>query len=342
MSLEQSFSRSWYSAWGWTWLLAPLLLLSVPIVHHKRKKFITQRSAVSYQSSLPIIVVGNITVGGTGKSPMVIALVDWLKQQGYSPGIVTRGHKRESDEPLLVSAISKVTEVGDEPLMLFRRTNCPVAVSAKRVQAIKALENLANVDVVVSDDGLQHYAMDRDIEIAMVDAKRGVGNGMLLPVGPLREPASRLNQVDYIFVVGDQPKLTIPQHYSHGKLRLSHLIRVGNSSCSLPLTSLADKDWTVVAGIGNPKRFMDSLVEHGLSELASSRFFADHHHYNRSDLPAKGAVIMTEKDAVKVEGFANSEDDWWCVAAELELPSELTCRLGEHLKEVITQKKIEL
>lgn len=339
MSLEQSLSRSWYGSYGWTWALAPLLLLTVPVVKCKRQNYLAHRLSSSYQSALPVIIVGNITVGGTGKSPMVIALADWLKRQGYSPGIVTRGHKRSSDEVMLVSQSSSAADVGDEPLMLFRRAGCPVAVSAKRVQAIQALEQLEYVDVIISDDGLQHYAMDRDIEIVMVDAKRGLGNNMLLPVGPLREPASRLNHADYIFTIGDQPKLDILPHYYYGKLALNRLVHVKDKDRTRALTDLESRSWTVVAGIGNPARFLDSLVSYGLPHNSPSHFFSDHHHFLHSDLAPFKTIIMTEKDAVKVEGFASSEDDWWYVAAELELPLELTCQLDEQIKQVIKQKK---
>ncbi|WP_067100614.1 tetraacyldisaccharide 4'-kinase [Marinomonas atlantica] len=339
MSLEQSLTRSWYGSYGWTWALTPLLLLTVPVIQCKRKKYLAQRLSISYQSKLPVIIVGNITVGGTGKSPMVIALADWLKQQGYSPGIVTRGHKRSSDEVMLVGHSSSAADVGDEPLMLFRRSDCPVAVSTKRVQAIQALERLEHVDVIISDDGLQHYAMDRNIEIVMVDAKRGLGNNMLLPVGPLREPASRLNHADYIFSIGDEPKLDITQHYFHGKLALNRLVHIKDKARTRPLTDLGCKSWTVVAGIGNPARFLETLEGYGLPHNSTNHFFSDHHHFMRSDLLPFESVIMTEKDAVKVEGFANSEDDWWFVAAELELPLEFTRQLDEQIKQVIKQKK---
>lgn len=337
MSLERSLSRSWYSKCGWTWCLAPLLLLTAPIVRNKRQKFLSK--CHGYQSALPVIVVGNITVGGTGKSPMVIALVAMLKQMGYRPGIVTRGHKRESSQPVIVEANSSASEVGDEPLMLYRRTQCPVAVSAKRAEAIQALELGASVDIIVSDDGLQHYAMDRDLEIVMVDAQRGLGNGMLLPVGPLREPAARLDEADFIFAIGNAAPVTTSTPRYHGSLQLGCLVHLADVSQTLPLSALADRDWLVVAGIGNPDRFLVSLEANGLHQQTETRFFADHHAYQRADLNTSRAVLMTEKDAVKVESFAQADDDWWYVAAELNLPEEFVRAFGARLKEVIQQKK---
>lgn len=338
MSLERSISRSWYRKLGWTWCLAPLLLLTTPIVRNKRQQFLRQRQNQSYQSKLPVIVVGNITVGGTGKSPMVIALANFLKQQGYRPGIVTRGHKRESSQPVIVAQHSQASEVGDEPLMLYRRTQCPVAVSSKRAQAIQTLEAQTAVDIIISDDGLQHYAMDRDIEIAMVDAQRGLGNGMLLPVGPLREPASRLDDVDFVFAIGKPPSVTTSTECYHGGLRLANIEHLADANKTLPLAELAKRDWLVVAGIGNPDRFMATLQAKGLPQSAETRFFADHHAYQREDLSSKHSVLMTEKDAVKVESFATASDDWWYVAAQLELPKEFISAFSARLKEVIQQK----
>lgn len=339
MSLERSISRSWYGKWGWTWCLAPLLLLSSPIIRNKRQQFLSRRLQISYQSRLPVIVVGNITVGGTGKSPMVIAVATLLKQMGYRPGIVTRGHKRTSSQPVIVAKCSCAAEVGDEPLMLYRRTQCPVAVSSKRAEAIQTLESHSDVDVIISDDGLQHYPMDRDIEIIMVDAQRGLGNGMLLPVGPLREPSSRLDDADFVFAIGNPAPVNTSTPCFHGELRLANLIHLAEHAKALPVEQLASKDWLVVAGIGNPDRFLASLEANGLHRPIETRFFADHHTYQREDLPISRSVLMTEKDAVKVESFAKADDDWWYLEAELELPEEFVRAFSVRLKEVIQQKK---
>jgi tetraacyldisaccharide 4'-kinase len=339
VSLEASLAKSWYRRkGGWTWCLAPLLLLTKPVVDRKRKRFLEQRIATSYQSKLPLIVVGNITVGGTGKSPMVIALAKLLTSWGYKPGIVTRGHKRESNIPVLVSKESKASQVGDEPLMLFRRTQCPVAVSSARVEAVKALESLPDVNVIISDDGLQHYKMDRDLEIVMVDAKRGLGNKQLLPVGPLREPPQRLLESDYVFSIGEMPDIPNVKHQYFGELSLGDLSHVFDKERALKKANLSQHQWTVVAAIGNPERFLASLYDSGLSKDSKRAFFSDHYHFQRTDITGLGKVIMTEKDAVKVESFASATDDWWYVSAELDLPEAFKLSLSSKLTQAIQQK----
>lgn len=339
MSFEQSLTKSWYRKCGWTWGLTPFLLLTAPIVHAKRKAFLKHRDTASYRSKLPVIVVGNITVGGTGKSPMVIALCSYLKEQGYRPGIVTRGHKRELDTALLVTPQSTASEVGDEPLMLARRTGCPVSVANKRVLAIRALENDSDVDVIISDDGMQHYAMDRDIEIIMVDAKRGLGNGQLLPVGPLREPVSRIDAADCVFSLNALPALVTKQPMFTGTMELTQLKHVIDDRQQV-LSALAHDGWHVVAGVGNPERFMETLKGLGLSDQSHTTFFSDHHQFKRDDIAGFEKVIMTEKDAVKVEAFAQSQDDWWYVVAELSLPENFKQFVLGRLAQVTELKSL--
>ncbi|MBM6549988.1 tetraacyldisaccharide 4'-kinase [Marinomonas ostreistagni] len=339
MSLEKRFTDAWYQPFGWTWGLAPLLLLSNSYVKRKRRQYLHHRQTQSYQASVPVIVVGNISVGGTGKSPMVLALVELLKLHGFSPGIVTRGHKRQQQDAVLVTPTDEALAVGDEPLMLSRRASCPVAVAPKRVEAIKLLENTQQVDVIISDDGLQHYAMDRDIEIVMVDAQRGLGNRQLLPVGPLREPAERLEEVDFAFAIGEQFPLKLATPSFCAPLELSELRKVADSQQTMPLQILAQPSWQVVAGIGNPQRFLQSLKQHGLSPDAEQLLYSDHHDYTRSDLSDAKRVVMTEKDAVKVEAFAKPEDDWWFVAAKLPLPDSFTAPLIEKLHTIVKKKQ---
>ena len=337
MSLETCFTRSWYRARGWTWGLAPLLLLTTPYAKHKRRQFLAQRDQ-RYQSKCPVIVVGNISIGGTGKSPMVLALADYVRTLGYHPGIVTRGHKRQSDAPQLVSDQSSALEVGDEPLMLARRAHCPVAVATKRIDALKLLEQTGQVDVIISDDGMQHYAMNRDIEVVMVDAERALGNQQLLPVGPLREPVERLLEVDYAFAIGARFPLTLPIDTFCAPLEISELRSVTDPSRTLPLTALHTLNWTLVTGIGNPERFWQTLRDLGLDENTPQCLFADHHQFARHELPSHARIIMTEKDAVKIEAFAKPEDDWWYVAAKLELPTEFTNSLRLKLNSIVKQK----
>ncbi|MFD1384027.1 tetraacyldisaccharide 4'-kinase [Rhodanobacter aciditrophus] len=341
MSLETHITRSWYKKLGWTWALAPLLLISAPVIYGKRRKFLRHPEA-SYQASIPVVIVGNITVGGTGKSPMVIALAQHIKNMGLRPGIVSRGHKREGQGVVLVTANSAAKEVGDEPLMLHRRAQCPVAVCANRVEAVKALESSRQVDVIISDDGLQHYQMGRDVEIAMIDAKRQLGNGALLPVGPLREPSSRLASVDFCFSIGAISGANNGLGVVHeGKLEIASLVSL-NQGHTMPLDALQkDLDWLVLAGIGNPERFVSSLEACGLARGTQTLFFPDHHEYQLDDLPKDRKIIMTEKDAVKIEPFATSLDDWWYVTVDLELPESFTTEFTKKIEHILSEKSYE-
>ncbi|MBJ7549441.1 tetraacyldisaccharide 4'-kinase [Marinomonas ostreistagni] len=334
MSLENALTKSWYRRLGWTWVLCPLLFITAPIVFSKRRTFLKHRNTQAYRSRYPVIVVGNITVGGTGKSPMVIALCSFLKSKGWNPGVITRGHKRETNAAVLVSEASSALEVGDEPLMLARRTGCPISVSSNRALAIKMLEELDNVDIIISDDGLQHYAIDRDIEIVMVDSQRGLGNKQLLPVGPLREPAHRLSEVDCVFSINQLPLVNCSAPVFSGPIKLTQIRHIKEHQKFSPLTSLHSGAWHVVAGIGNPSRFWDALLEFGLSKASKFTYFSDHHQFKREDLPDSERVIMTEKDAVKVEAFAKSSDEWWYASAELLLP--------ENFKQFITRRLSQL
>ncbi|RDL45893.1 tetraacyldisaccharide 4'-kinase [Marinomonas piezotolerans] len=336
MSIETLVTQSWYRKLGWTWLLAPLLLLTAPFVYLKRHRYLRKKHTV-YRSTLPVIVVGNITIGGTGKSPMVIALAKKLVEMGFKPGIVSRGHKRQATGTTIVTTDSNSSEVGDEPLMLYRRTGCPVAVCEQRVEAIRALESSNAVDIIISDDGLQHYRMERDIEIVMIDAQRKLGNKMLLPVGPLREWPSRLKSVDFCFSIGEIKEASLPCSVTRGLLELASIKSV-NGLTALPLDSLKQDEWVVVAGIGNPSRFKKSLIAHGLPNATKHLFFPDHHAYTRNDMPSNRRVIMTEKDAVKVEQFALESDNWWYSEVGLMLPKEFQAKFEAKLKRILSEK----
>ena len=250
-----------------------------------------------------MIVVGNISVGGTGKTPLTVWLVEELKARGWQPGIVSRGYGGDSEVyPMLVTADSSPSQVGDEPVLLARRTGCPLVVDPQRVCAAQTLIEDHKVDIIVSDDGLQHYALARDVEIVVIDAQRRCGNGMLLPAGPLREGRSRLQQVDAVLINGaDDAETGFTLSYDE----ISNL-RTGEKR------SLRDLQGTVlhaVAGIGNPERFFSNLEDAGLS--IERHAFPDHHSYFVDDISyADGQpVLMTEKDAVKCRSFA--DDSHW-------------------------------
>ncbi len=263
---------------------------------------------------VPVIVIGNITVGGTGKTPLVIWLAEKLKKFGYSVGIVSRGYGVKLTAPCFVTKGQKASKVGDESLLIAERTNCPVVIYSKRVKAVQALLDKYDCDIVISDDGLQHYAMDRDIEVAVIDGERQLGNGFCLPAGPLREPVSRLKEVD--FVVQNNGCKNEENYTMH--LKPQPLTSVVNLTYCLDLDKLSGQIVHAVAGIGNPNRFFQTLRELGLQFIEHS--FPDHYDYKYSDIDfgQNEIVIMTEKDAVKCRNFADDRHWFLPVSAEMD------------------------
>ena len=261
----------------------------------------------------PLVVVGNLTVGGSGKTPCVIALAAALAARGWHPAILSRGYGgRGCIEP--VTTRSRAEEVGDEPLLIARRTGLPVWVGPDRLAAAHALLDAhPEVDVLLSDDGLQRSALPRDVEIAVIDARRGLGNRRLLPAGPLREPLSRLNRVDQVWLCGDGP---VPAGLARDPSRVALVLatvaqRLASPRENRPLLSFAARDAVAVAGIADPERFFAMLRAAGID--ATPQAWPDHHPFRFSDLaPLRGrTVLMTQKDAVKCETFA--APDWWAV-----------------------------
>ncbi|OGT45680.1 MAG: tetraacyldisaccharide 4'-kinase [Gammaproteobacteria bacterium RIFCSPHIGHO2_12_FULL_41_20] len=270
----------------------------------------------TYRFSVPVIVVGNISVGGTGKTPFVIWLAKLLRAQGWQPGIVSHGigghvHTR----PRKVYAQDEVAVVGDEALLLVRHTGCPLVVCKDRVAAVRALlADSTSCDVVISDDGLQHYALGRDIEVAIVDGERRFGNGWLLPAGPLREPLSRLQRVDKVIVNGSADMLL--QSYPWAAVQEG--ISAGMSP--LPGTTIH-----AVAAIGNPGRFFAYLRKQGFTII--EHIFPDHYLYQAADLNFTDSlpIVMTEKDAVKCARFADAR--FWYVPVEAIVADEVRAYL---------------
>ncbi|MDB4836909.1 tetraacyldisaccharide 4'-kinase [Marinomonas sp.] len=338
MSLESCFTRSWYGKLGWTNLLRPIQPVVKRLVSKKRQMFLDYPE-FSYAAPVPVIIVGNISAGGTGKSPMVVALCALLAEQGYRPGVVSRGHGTKISSPLLVEVNSLAAEVGDEPLMLARRTACPVAVYPKRDEAVQFLLKNTDVNIIVSDDGMQHYRLNRNIEVAMLDANRGLGNGQLLPVGPLREPVERLASVD--FVVSATEDITAPLAALNCPITTAPLLT--NILVNLHTQESWDaveafkqqKQWHIIAGIGNPRRFLDTLYKLGLSDtVCEPKWFTDHHDYKLSDIPSDGAVIMTEKDAVKCQALGLSNENIWYLPISLALPDTFKQAFIEKLNRI--------
>ena len=249
----------------------------------------------------PVISVGNLTVGGTGKTPLILALAEALRREGRRPGILSRGYGGAPVGPCAVSAGDDAERVGDEPLLLAERSGCPVWVGADRAAAGRALLAAhAECDVILCDDGLQHYRLRRDFEIAVED-ERGHGNGLPLPAGPLREPASR--RVDATVVNGAEPK---PGAFRM-RLTPAGFYRVGERPAPVARSELSGRRLHAVAGIGNPKRFFDELARMGLNFAAHP--FPDHHRFRPEDLEFADCdlVLMTEKDAVKCRRFGRRD-----------------------------------
>jgi tetraacyldisaccharide 4'-kinase len=268
----------------------------------------------SVRLPVPVVVVGNITVGGSGKTPLVAALASALAERGYRPGIVSRGYGRDDEDgaPVTVGPDDDPHRVGDEPLLLAR-AGFPVVVARDRVAAGRTLlECNPGCNVILSDDGLQHYRLARKVEIAVVDAARGLGNRWMLPAGPLREPPSRLDTVDAVVVLGaesDTPQSTRARTFAM-RLVGDRFVRVDDPLTSAPAALFARRGVHALAGIGHPARFFAQLKAMGIA--ATPHPFQDHHRFVAGDLAIAGAeaILMTEKDALKCETFAD-ERCWY-------------------------------
>ena len=263
---------------------------------------------------VPVIIVGNITLGGTGKTPLVIYIAQQLKAAGFKPGVISRGYAGQSETwPLRVTADSDALQVGDEPLLIAQQLDCPVAVGPVRADSARLLLESEACDVIVSDDGLQHYALHRDIEIVVIDGVRRFGNNFCLPSGPLREPQERIREVDFIICNGGEAEENeIPM-----QLEGAYAVNMQTQERKA-LVEFKELSCHAMAGIGNPQRFFDLLKQYGLDCQTDS--FPDHFVYTEKDIRYKGAeaIFMTEKDAVKCLAFA-SEQHWFVpVQAKLE------------------------
>jgi tetraacyldisaccharide 4'-kinase len=302
--------RFWYRRGAIAWLLWPVSLIFAAGVAIRRALYLL-RIFKSAHPGIPVIVVGNLTVGGSGKTPLAIWIAEFLKSKGWSPGIISRGYGASVEGPRAATVASEAKEVGDEPIVLARRSGCPVWIGSDRVQVAAVLRREEpKVDVLVLDDGLQHYAMRRDVEIAVVDA-RGFGNGFMLPAGPLREPRLRLRTVDAVV--------------SHGSsvggyamsLEGNDVHRMTDARERQPLKSFAGQKVHAVAGIGDPNRFFLQLGRAGIKVVPHP--FPDHHAFTPRDLEFgdEAPVMLTEKDAVKLRSVARPH--WWVLPVSAKL-----------------------
>ena len=312
----------WYGHSRLAWALLPLSVLYCAAVTLRRLLYRSGLKRV-HRLSVPVIVVGNITVGGTGKTPLVAWLVNFLRAQGYRPGLVARGYGGAATQwPQPVTRDSDPAQVGDEPVTLVHSCNCPMQVGPDRVAAARALLANSDCDVIVSDDGLQHYALGRDIEIAVIDAVRRFGNGWCLPAGPLRERPSRLDEtVLRVCNGGAQADEYAMQVHADTARQLK-------PDAQRALDSFRGMVVHAVAGIGHPERFFSALRAQGLT--VETQPMPDHHAYQAGDIIVTDKpVLMTEKDAVKWRPYARDND--WSVGVSVELPETFGASILERL-----------
>lgn len=308
------FEKRWAGYTLWHILLIPLSWLFA-VLSFARRYLYRVRWLKSYRLAVPVIVVGNINVGGTGKTPLVIWLAEQLTLAGYKPGIISRGYGGSAKQVAQVLPSSDPAIAGDEAVLIATRTTCPVFVSKNRVAAAESLlANFPECNVIISDDGLQHYRMQRDIEIVVYDAVKGFGNGALLPAGPLREPIGRLNTVDVVVSNGksDPPKsFESPKASESIEMQLESGIfyNLLAEHQKADAQAFSNKKVVAIAGIGNPARFFTALKNLGLQ--FEDRAYPDHYAYKAEDFRSIDAdiIVMTEKDAVKCRAFA--QPNYW-------------------------------
>lgn len=327
MSLHELAENVWYDGHPLSYVLLPISWLYRSVVAARKTLYSAGLFSVT-QLDIPVIVIGNIAVGGTGKSPLTIWLADYLKQKGRRPGIVSRGYGgRLNRNVQQVRADSSPDLVGDEPIMIVRKTQCPVAIGKDRSKAALGLIEHQHVDVIICDDGLQHLALSRDIEIAVVDGLRRHGNERCLPAGPLREPLSRLKSVDLVVANTRARRGEFLMEYQYGDLISSQDVNDKRS-----IEHFSNKTVHAVCGIGSPEKFYSYLIRHDIKVIRHR--FPDHHRYQPSDLhfADEFPIVMTEKDAVKCEAFSNQA--FWYLPIEAQLADTFQHRLDKQLKEL--------
>ena len=330
MSRSQDKTPAWWYGDAAPPLHARLLATLYGSVVSLRRKLFRMGLLRSYGVAVPVIVVGNVSVGGTGKTPLTIALVQRLRDAGLKPGVASRGYgRRDEGRATWVDNHTSAQEGGDEPVLIARHTGVRVRVDRNRVAAARELV-AAGCDVIVCDDGLQHYRLRRDVEIEVIDGRRRYGNGRLLPAGPLREPAERGSECDFRVVNGGDA--SFGEWPMHLRADSATPLQGGRNR---PLSSFGGHRVLAVAGIGNPERFFNMLRALGIGVVPHA--FSDHHSYVRSDLEfgSELPVLMTEKDAVKCAGFAS---EWhYSVPVVAELPEAFWVALLERVggKQVI-------
>ena len=328
--------KVWYGKGYWWLMLLPLTVIYRSALTMRKLLYRYQKVPL-YRPRVPVIIVGNITVGGTGKTPLTLALVRHFKAMGYKPGVVSRGYGgKASRYPHAVQESDLASVSGDEPLLIKKQTQCPVVVDPDRSRGLRFLIEDLECNLIISDDGLQHYRLKRDIEIVVVDGLRELGNGHCLPAGPLREPACRLQQVDFVVSNGGRSS---QDNYSM-MLRPTAYYSMDRLS-KLPPTAFSGTMVNGVAGIGNPERFFTTLEQLGLKVIRN--VFPDHHHFVPEDIKFDNdyPVVMTEKDAVKFKGdpllssAISSNVGVWYLEVESELPEAFYIALDQKLSSIL-------
>lgn len=321
--------KAWYQKAPWLHLLRPLSLL-YRVISQRRRVRLTKH-AVTFD--VPVVVVGNISVGGTGKTPLLIYLVTLAKSLGFNPGVVSRGYGGQAKHyPIKVSDQTSPETVGDEPQMIFEKTSVPVVVDPNRVSACQYLTDQHSVDIIFSDDGLQHYQMRRQFEIAVIDSVRGLGNQQLMPEGPLREGLSRLAEVDLVVLNGEGP-FSYPGALTYCLRPTAFRHLASGDKKTLQIESLGSKTVYALAGIGNPLRFFATLTDLGF-ELKTIPL-RDHAPINKELLDQYRSLplVMTDKDAVKCQ--ATAPDNCWALSVEAEFAPNEAEHLTQLLKRIV-------
>jgi tetraacyldisaccharide 4'-kinase len=324
--MRANLEKNWYgkSSCLFLILLLPLSWL-FGLITAMRRWLYRRHIFKSYRIKVPVIVVGNIVVGGTGKTPLVIWLATLLTSLGYRPGIISRGYGgKQNTKPTLVLQTADARDVGDEALLLAKLSGCHVVIGRDRVAAAHYLLAHTSCNVIISDDGLQHYRLQRDMEIVVVDGERRFGNQHLLPAGPLREPISRLSSVDFIVVNGGEKTDPFTMELVPGQF-----ISVSTPGKTIPLLDFPRQPIHAVAAIGNPTRFFTALTELGFDVIPHP--FPDHHFFQAADLQFADnyPIVMTEKDAVKCITFA--DDKSWYLPVEAKVSESLSFQVIKRL-----------
>ncbi|WP_100640977.1 tetraacyldisaccharide 4'-kinase [Alteromonas facilis] len=325
MSVQKRIEQAWYQGAAWTYCLFPLAIIFAFITAIRRACY---RWGIlsSSKPPIPVIVVGNLSVGGNGKTPVVLALCEYLSSLNRKVGVLSRGYGgMQRQFPYCVSPKDSAELVGDEPALMARRVNCNVVIDPNRQRGADYLFQMG-CDIIVCDDGLQHYALKRDIEWVVMD-ERLTGNGFLLPMGPLREGIGRLKSVDGVIVNGNANVAMDVAYVAHMSLHADQIVNVGDPSLRMSVEEFKQRysNVTAACAIGNPQRFYQTLSALTVN-VSQQKEFPDHHQFTPDDLPPS-ALIMTEKDAVKCAPFAHP--DWWYLRVSASLPDSFYNRVKQ-------------